>query len=234
MHAAWAPGSSLLAMRPVTGGRITNAKPLSLPWLRAEDEFPAEVALGRGRLYGSHKTNRRLLTNLLALRFYERVRKQYHLPRNRRGVQAFGPVPLRAGDLFGFRRQERWLDYYDELVVYPRVVPWEALPPAPGHPFGDSLPLRRIVDDPLASPAPDPIYPATTRATCTGRQQRAAANCRPAPSNREQRRARPSFWMFRQCGAPGTVESYLEYAIVVAASLARTLLTATRGGGPVL
>ena len=77
---------------------ITNAKPLSLPWLRADDEFPAEMELARGRLYASHRANRRLLTNLLALRFYERVRKQYHLVALKRGVLLFGPVRLRAGD----------------------------------------------------------------------------------------------------------------------------------------
>ena len=50
------------------------------------------------------------MTNLLALRFYERVRKQYQLRAEKRGVLTFGPVELRAGDLFGFRRQERVLE----------------------------------------------------------------------------------------------------------------------------
>ena len=128
---------------------ITNAKPLPLAWLKAEDEFPAEMALARGLLSYSHKPNRRLLTNLLALRFYERVRKQYQMRAGKRGVLAFGPVKLHAGDLFGFGRQERVIEQTDELVVYPRVVPVTALGLPASYPFGDAATRRRITDDPL-------------------------------------------------------------------------------------
>ena len=128
---------------------ITNAKPLPLAWLKAEDEFPAEMALARGLLSYSHKPNRRLLTNLLALRFYERVRKQYQIDAGKRGVLAFGPVKLHAGDLFGFGRQERVIEQTDELVVYPRVVPVTALGLPASYPFGDAATRRRITDDPL-------------------------------------------------------------------------------------
>ena len=77
--------------------QITNAKPLPLAWLKIEDELPAEVTLARGRLHRSYKPNRRLLTNTLSLRFYERVRKQYHLQAAKRGAFTLGPVELAVG-----------------------------------------------------------------------------------------------------------------------------------------
>lgn len=117
---------------------ITNAKPLPLAWLKAVDEFPAELTLARGCLGISHKRNRRLLTNLLALRFYERVRKQYQLQAVKRGVLEFGPVELYAGDLFGFRRQECIIEQIDDLVVYPRVVSMVDLGLLATYPFGDA------------------------------------------------------------------------------------------------
>jgi uncharacterized protein (DUF58 family) len=204
---------------------ITNAKPLSLPWLRAEDEFPAEIALARGRLYNSNKTNRRLLTNLLALRFYERVRKQYHLRAAKRGVLVFGPVRLRAGDLFGFRRQERWLEQCNEVVVYPRVVPWDALPLPAGYPFGDSLALRRIVDDPLRVTGARPYAPGDNPRYL---HWKATARRGALQTRTFEPGATPRTAIFLDVqtirGAPGTIEAYLEYAIVVAASLARCLL----------
>ena len=70
--------------------QITNAKPLPLAWLKVEDELPAEVTLARGRMHRSYKPNRRLLTNTLSLRFYERVRKQYHLKAAKRGAFTLG------------------------------------------------------------------------------------------------------------------------------------------------
>lgn len=204
---------------------ITNAKPLSLPWLRAEDEFPGEMELERGRLHAAHRSNRRLLTNLLALRFYERVRKQYHLRALKRGVMAFGPVRLRAGDLFGFRQQDRRLDLYDEIVVYPRVVPLDALVLPAGYPFGDAVAVRRVVDDPLRTTGARPYTPGDNprylhwKATA----RRSALQTRTFDPGATPRTV---FFLDVQTvyGAHGTIEAYLEYAIVVAASLARNLL----------
>ena len=211
---------------------ITNAKPLSLPWLRADDEFPAELALARGRLAESYKANRRLLTNLLPLRFYERVYRHYHLRAAKRGVLAFGPVRLLAGDLFGLRRQERWLEQVDELVVYPRVVPWDALLMPAGYPSGDRLAARRVVDDPLRvtgarpyTPGDNPRYLHWKATACRGELQTRTFEPGATP--------RTAIFLDVQTvrGAPGTIEAYVEYAIVVAASLARCLLDGRQAVG---
>lgn len=204
---------------------ITNAKPLPLAWLKAEDEFPAEMSLARGRIHHSHKPTRRLLTNLLALRFYERVRKRYHLRAEKRGVLAFGPVELRAGDLFGFRRQEHVIERIDELVVYPRIVPVTTLSLPANYPSGDTATRRRIADDPLR--------------TCGARPYVAGDNPRYLHWKTTARRgdlhskifepgATPRTAIFLDVttvhGMPGIVEEYLEFAIIAAASVARWLL----------
>ena len=118
--------------------QITNAKPLPLAWLKVEDELPAEVTLARGRLHRSYKPNRRLLTNTLSLRFYERVRKQYHLQASQaRRLSRWARSSSQSGDLFGLRRHERVLEQLDELVVYPLVVPVAAFDLVTAHPFGE-------------------------------------------------------------------------------------------------
>src|SRR6266852_1274394 len=71
---------------------IVNAKPLPLAWLKAEDEFPEDFAIERVELSSASKPHRRTLTNLLSLRWYERVRRRYHLTAQHRGAYDFGPV----------------------------------------------------------------------------------------------------------------------------------------------
>ncbi len=128
---------------------IVNAKPLPLAWLKANDEFPAQVELLKGNLHYTHKDTRRMLTNIIALRFYERVRKRYRLRARQRGALEFGPVELSSGDMFGFRSQRELLPEIDRLIVYPRVVPITELGLPAAHPFGEEKTVRQIDQDPL-------------------------------------------------------------------------------------
>ncbi|MCD6290503.1 MAG: DUF58 domain-containing protein [Anaerolineae bacterium] len=128
---------------------IVNAKPLPLAWLRAEDEFPGAVELLTGKLHYSHRPNRRLLTNLLSLRWYERVTRHYRLRGSHRGAWEFGPVEITSGDIFGFSVQRETLPERQTLLVYPKIVPLTALGLPARHPFGDFKTPRRVMEDPL-------------------------------------------------------------------------------------
>lgn len=204
---------------------ITNAKPLPLAWLKAVDEFPVEMTLERGRLGISHKRNRRLLTNLLALRFYERVRKQYQLQAVKRGVLEFGPVELYAGDLFGFRRQERLIEQIDDLVVYPRVVSMVDLGLPATYPFGDAATRRRITDDPLRITGARSYVPGDNPRYI---HWKATARRNDLQTKTFEAGATPRTVIFLDVqtvrGTPGIVDAYLEYAITAAASVARSVL----------
>ncbi len=128
---------------------IVNAKPLPLAWLRAEDEFPADLEIVPGRVHYSHLPRRRLLVNLLSLRWYERVTRHYRLRGARRGAWQFGPVEISSGDIFGFAVQrEKWPDR-QFVLVYPKLVPLTALGLPARHPFGDFKTPRREVEDPI-------------------------------------------------------------------------------------
>ena len=127
----------------------TNLKPLPLPWLKIEDEFPAEVSLERVNLSHAGRTGRSLLATFLSLGWYERVRRHYQLHALRRGVFEFGPVILSSGDLFGFRVRSQTLAQHQPLMVYPRVVPLHGFGLLAARPLGDFKAARRILEDPL-------------------------------------------------------------------------------------
>jgi uncharacterized protein (DUF58 family) len=128
---------------------IVNAKPLPLAWLKAEDEFPEDFGVERVELGSASKPHRRLLTNLLSMRWYERVRRRYRLTAERRGAYDFGPVLLSSGDIFGFRTRLLEVAAQQTLLVYPRLVPLNRIPLRVARPGGELLGERRIVEDPL-------------------------------------------------------------------------------------
>ena len=155
---------------------VTNAKPLPLPWLMVRDGFPKNVALLTGALlsppgaadeavqYGGasapDETQPRneapliSLTDMLSLRWYERVQRTYRIQAQKRGVYAFGPVDVTSGDIFGFGEKGARFQGLDHLVAYPKIFPIEqfGLPPdlIPAEkPGGEFKALRRIIQDPL-------------------------------------------------------------------------------------
>jgi uncharacterized protein (DUF58 family) len=205
---------------------ITNAKPLPLAWLKASDEFPEEMQLLKGTLHYTHKETRRMLSNLLSLQFYERVRKHYRLRAKRRGLLEFGPVELSSGDMFGLQTREKFIPQTNSLIVYPKVVPLTALGLPAANPFGDAKTARRIAEDPLrlmgvrtyaAGDSPRRIHwKATAR-----RGELQTKLFEPGASH-----ASAIFVDIQTVpyGYQGFVPEYLELAISAAASVARYLL----------
>ena len=126
-----------------------NAKPLPLAWLRAVDEFPADVDLLTGRLSRTLNPHRRLLINSLSMRWYERVVRRYRMRAVQRGAWALGPANLVSGDIFGLSVRRQELAEKDLFIVYPKIAPITALGLPAVHPFGGFRPMHRPMEDPL-------------------------------------------------------------------------------------
>jgi uncharacterized protein (DUF58 family) len=130
---------------------IVNAKPLPLAWIEVEDIIPGgRLTLEPAHVSPSHIPGRKLLTMLLSVRWYERVRRHYTIKCGARGVHVFGPATLRTGDVFGLNTQELSLTSENYLLVYPKIVSLERLGLPASSPFGD-VPLRRqwLFEDPM-------------------------------------------------------------------------------------
>lgn len=128
---------------------IVNAKPLPLAWLKAADEVPDSMSWRGVEPNSSSTPHRRELTTVLSLRWYESVRRRYHLVADHRGVFEFGPVTLSSSDLFGFRLRFAEVDQRQTLMVYPKIVPLEQLGFQAAYPLGDFRITRRLITDPL-------------------------------------------------------------------------------------
>lgn len=128
---------------------VENGKSLPVPWLRVEDDWPLAVPPTDSQALGpSHLMDMGELTNLFALRWYERVRRHYTLQTDQRGVYGLGPTRLRSGDVFGLFHSERTIADQDFLIVYPRIYPLPELGLPAKEPFGNQRARRRLFEDP--------------------------------------------------------------------------------------
>ncbi len=127
---------------------VTNRKPFPLAWLEVTDELPEEIVPQRGRIIPSLRQRRQHLVHLFSLRWYERVRRRVTITCRARGYFALGPARIRSGDLFGLTSQGKTLEDVDHVIVYPKVVPLEALGIPALHPFGDFRAPRPLLEDP--------------------------------------------------------------------------------------
>jgi len=128
---------------------FVNAKPLPLAWLLVHDRFPKQVDLLTDEVVSAPAQPAAVFTTLLSLRWYERVTHTHRVRGTQRGRFRFGPAQLASGDVFGFRRSERWDQSSNDLIVYPKVVPVEMFGLPAGRPMGEWLGRRRVIEDPL-------------------------------------------------------------------------------------
>jgi len=147
-HRVFAPRRAFYGEEITLAVEVTNRKVLPLAWLEAVDELPVELEPLDGRVIPSLRQRRQLLVNLFSARWYERVRRRFRVRCAARGYFKLGPVRLRSGDLFGFTFRGRDLELTDHLIVYPKVVPLEALGLPPLHPLGDARTPRLLFEDP--------------------------------------------------------------------------------------
>ncbi len=128
---------------------VSNRKPLPLPWIQIDDEIPVEVSLLKGKTSISQKTNRLILSNLLSLSWYHRIKRRYPVQCLQRGYFACGPARIRSGDIFGLFSREKEVEPVDYLMVYPKIVPLEKLGIPSKQPLGDIRTRRHIFQDPI-------------------------------------------------------------------------------------
>jgi uncharacterized protein (DUF58 family) len=130
---------------------VRNEKALPLPWVEVEDTIPGgHIGLLPAHSTPSHIPGRRLLTMLLSVRWFERVRRHYAVVCEARGIHAFGPATLRTGDVFGLQTQELDVPQEDYLLVYPKIVPLDQLRLPSSSPFGDVRARRQwLFEDPM-------------------------------------------------------------------------------------
>jgi uncharacterized protein (DUF58 family) len=204
--------------------RITNRKPLPLPWVEARDNFPEPMVAGDEGLGRSHVGIDALsLEWRTAAGAYERVSRELSLACPARGIYRLGPVTVRSGDPFGLFPIERTDDRRTSVVVYPRTVdlgdlllPWR-------RPLGEAPRGLPVFEDPARVAGIRDYRPGDSLRridwSATARLGKMQSRVY-APTSSQQ----VLICLNTQTVVPawsGYIPAHLEHAIVVAASIAR-------------
>jgi uncharacterized protein (DUF58 family) len=128
---------------------FVNNKPLPLPWLTIEDEYPASLKMVSHAFSYSSKPRMMGFGSSISLGWYERVTRHYSFLCAARGEHEFGPIEIRSGDIFGLFRRYATYVTPTTLLVYPRYVPVERLGIPARQPFGDFKAVQQMATDPL-------------------------------------------------------------------------------------
>ncbi len=128
--------------------RVANEKLLPLGWLAIEDQWSLALPVEDGMLFASSAGQTGQFRSAFSVRWYERVSRRYHLRCTRRGFYPFGPARLSSGDIWGLFRNSQVHHHLDWLVVYPQVLPLEALGFPRKEPLGEVKATWRIFEDP--------------------------------------------------------------------------------------
>jgi uncharacterized protein (DUF58 family) len=129
---------------------VANDKLLPLVWLRIRDRWPAGVVPSGFDLRQVPVLGRQELMQTVSLRWFERLRRRYHVTCVERGVLRFGPVDLQAGDPFGIAGVERDVELVRDVVVLPRVLDVPGFDLALGRPLLEAEATRSLAVDPSA------------------------------------------------------------------------------------
>lgn len=128
--------------------RIANEKLLPLGWLSVEDQWSLALPAEDGVLFATPAGQTGLFRSAFSVRWYERISRRHRLRCTKRGFYPFGPVRLVSGDVWGLFRQSKILSSLDWLIVYPQVLPLEALGFPQKEPLGETKATWRIFEDP--------------------------------------------------------------------------------------
>ncbi len=125
--------------------RVTNRKPLPVPWVEVSVELPEGIAPPRreGRLPS------RVARATFAPRGGERVTLRFRLEVARRGAYVVGPIRIRSGDWLGFTQEERLVPLALEIVAHPAPVGVTDLHLAALRPLAEIANRSGLVPDPL-------------------------------------------------------------------------------------
>ncbi|MBI2724435.1 MAG: DUF58 domain-containing protein [Chloroflexi bacterium] len=129
--------------------RLTNRKPVPVPWISVRDHIPEAIAPdGDSDLATGTQPHLMLLDWQTSVRAHQRVSRSFRLQARERGLYQLGPATLDSGDPFGLFAEQRVETRPTKVIVYPRIVPVDELRLPLRRPFGERAGGMPLFEDP--------------------------------------------------------------------------------------
>lgn len=138
---------------------LTNAKLLPVVWVRLRDDWPLGLDPHGFTLQPARWADCQRLQQTLSLRWFERVRRHYHVDCLQRGLHWFGPATLEAGDPFGIAGVVREIEERQAILVLPKVLAVDGIGLLTGRPLVEAAARRSLARDPADVHGTRPYVP---------------------------------------------------------------------------
>ncbi len=126
---------------------VENRKRLSIPWLCVR--IHTSKWLDYAQSVSSVVENNRIVDSSFFLKGFQKKKKLWKLKCLKRGLFTIENATLISGDLLSLKRISKSVSINEKLLVYPGILPLEALFVPVNSLPGDHLVRRWIIDDPF-------------------------------------------------------------------------------------
>ena len=117
--------------RAAVGDEVDMIEDISLrrvipaPWVRAESRIPPALAFSKQK--DLNVEDEMFHRSVFTLMPYRRIHRRYHMTCMHRGLYSLETVTLTTGDLMGIHMAHETVNLDAQIVVYPRLLPPEAV-----------------------------------------------------------------------------------------------------------
>jgi uncharacterized protein (DUF58 family) len=127
---------------------IENNKWLPISFLLLKEKVPSNIeftldeSFNRFAEFNYHVTR-------YNISWFERIRRSYGYKAHKRGTYLLKEIEVSMGDIFGFSSEDKVIDEYMEILVYPKLVDLKELKFSTTSLYGDNIIRRWIYKDPI-------------------------------------------------------------------------------------
>jgi len=128
---------------------VENKKWLPISFLHVQETFPFSLPrVSEDAMYNDNDKSL-VYNNKYSVLWFERIKRDYKVKGTKRGAYLVKDISISIGDLFGFSFEEKELEDYKEVVVYPKLIDVSKLSFNTTSIQGDNIVKRWIYKDPL-------------------------------------------------------------------------------------
>ena len=133
---------------------LENDKWMPMLFIRLYEYVPKVMTVfgkdhAKAVLNQEYDQDTRVLVQSLYLLPHQKAKRTFTATMDRRGRYLLGKTRIRCGDLLGLKEKNEAFMVDEELVVYPRTLPLDAIEPAFGGYLGEMSVRRFIMPDPI-------------------------------------------------------------------------------------
>jgi uncharacterized protein (DUF58 family) len=127
---------------------IENNKWLPISFLLLKEKIPSNIEFTLDESFNRYAEFNYHVTRF-NINWFERIKRSYGYMAHKRGTYLLKEIEISMGDIFGFSSEDKVIDDYLEIIVYPKLIDLNDLQFNTTSLYGDNIIRRWIYKDPI-------------------------------------------------------------------------------------